>query len=254
LSFGLGEWGLTEWGADARLLVQGAVATTTHSVTVTLSRAPRAVSVLSPGDALNPSTWTVERVDGVRTFTPIGVLKITDRRFQIFLREPLSSRNYQHRVQSLTLRSAATGVTISAPRYADFPGVLPTTAVNEPRGAWDFEQTNILAGALNTNTAGTYSRIFTEDVLRKLIFRRLTTLPGAYYHMSPDEFGQGLKVKEGLRASSLPALKVNIEQEVLKEPGVLAATAKLELSAGQLSIHVRAQTPDGEVETTVVSS
>ena len=72
--------------------------------------------------------------------------------------------------------------------------------------------------------------------------------------MNPDEFGQGLKAKEGLRASSLPALKVNIEQEVLKEPGVLSATAKLELSAGQLSIHVRAQTPDGEVETTVVSS
>jgi len=254
MSWGLGEWGLTPYGADPTLTVQSAVATTTHSVTVTLSRPPRARSVLSAGDALNPSSWTVERVDGSRTFTPIGVLKITDRRFQIFLREPLSSRNYQHRVQSLVLLSAATGVVISAPRYADFPGVLPTTAVNEPRGAWDFEQTNVLSGALNTSTAGTYTRIFTEDVLRKLIYRRLTTLPGAYYHLNADEFGQGLKVKEGLRASSLPALKVNIEQEVLKEPGVLAATATLGLSAGQLSIHVRAQTPDGEVETTLVSS
>lgn len=251
--WGLGDWGLNVWGSDPTLTVQAAVATTTHSVTVTLSRAPRAYSVLSPGDALNPSVWEVFRTDLTRTFTPIGVLKITERRFQIFLREALSSRNYSHTVRSNTLLSAATGVLISLPRSAEFPGVWPTTAVNEPAGAWDFEQTNVLAGALSTTTAGTYRRIFSEDVLRKLIFRRLTTLPGTYYHLSEDEFGQGLKSKEQMRASSLPALKTSIEQEVLKEPGVLQANATLSLSQGKLSIHILAQTPDGQVETTIVT-
>ena len=254
MSWGLGEWALTEWGADPRLIMQSAVATTTHSVTVTLSRAPRARSPLSPGDALNPSVWEVFRTDASRTFTPIGVLKINDRRYQIFLREALSSRNYSHTVRANTLLSAATGVLISAPRFTTFPGVWPTTAINEPRGPWDFEQSNVMSGALNTNTGGTYGRIFSEDVLRKLIFRRLTTIPGAFYHLSEEEFGQGLRAKEGMRASSLPALKANVEQEVLKEPGVLGVTATLQLTAGQLSMHVLAQTPNGEVETTVVSS
>lgn len=124
MSWGLGAWGLDVWGSDPTLTVQAAVATTTHSVTVTLSRAPRAYSVLSPGDALNPSVWEVFRTDLTRTFTPIGVLKITDRRFQIFLREALSSRNYSHTVRSNTLLSAATGVLISLPRSAEFPRCL----------------------------------------------------------------------------------------------------------------------------------
>lgn len=254
MSWGLGEWGTDVWGADPTLTVASAVAATTHSVVVTLTRAPRAYSPISSGDALNPASWEVFRTDLTRTFTPIGVLKITDRRFQIFLRQALSSRNYSHTVRSNVLRSAATGVLISLPRSSTFPGVLATAAVNEPRGAWDFESANVLSGTLQTTAGGTYQRIFTEDVLRKLIFRRLTTMPGSYYHLAQDEFGQGLKVKERMRASSLPALKVNIEQEVKREPNVLSATATLSLSSGGLSIHVLAKTPDGDVETTVVAS
>ena len=254
MSWGLGEWGLDVWGASATLEMEAAVAATTHSVVVTLTRAPRAYSPISPGDALNPASWEVFRTDTTKTFTPIGVLQLTNRRFQIFLRQALSSRNYSHTVRSNVLRSAATGVLISSPRSATFPGVLATTAVNEPRGAWDFESANVLSGTLQTTAAGTYQRIFTEDVLRKLIFRRLTTLPGSYYHLAQDEFGQGLKVKERMRASSLPALKVNIEQEIKKEPNVLGATATLSLDSSGLSIHVLVKTPAGDVETTVVAS
>jgi hypothetical protein len=247
MTWGIGEWGLTYFGTDPSLYMQNAVAVTTHSVLVTLSTNAQAISPLAPGDALNPRSWTVTRVTGGLNYTVIGVLKITDRRFQLFLRTALSSVNFLHRVTSTDLRTP-TGLLISAPYYTEFRGVLPEEAIVDRHRPFDLASTEIVGGSLKTNEAGGYVRVYGDELIKKMIIRRLVTMPGAYFHIAPSEFGQDLKIKEPLRISSLAALKVQIEQEVLKEPGVTGAQISLTLSSSVLTIRARIQTDSGESE------
>lgn len=241
MSFGLGSWGLDVWGVSPELTIESAVAWTTHTVVVTLSRPCMLESVLGEGDGLNPRTWTVRRDDSSYVWTVVGCTKVTDRRIALHLRTPLQSWNREHVVVSTTLRSTAS-VLVSAPYEVSFRGVLPTTAVNEPAGRFDLMSTDINAGGLRTTEAGAYARVFGDDVIRKMVLRRLTTSPGAYFHIPPAEFGRDLKAKEPLRTSSLLALKTSIEQEIVREPGVVEAKAALSLSNGLLSINVKIQT------------
>lgn len=250
MSYGLGEWGLDFWGTDPTLTMLSAVATTTHSVTVTLSQPVKARSPIAPGDALNPRTWTVTRVDTSFAYTVIGVLKVTARRFMLFLRTALASYNRVHKVRSTGLISA-TGVLISSPYEVEFRGVLPTTEVNERTGPFDLLTTDVVGGGLQTTEGGGYARIYGDDVIRKMIYRRLTTMPGSFFHLNPDDFGVGLKVKEVLRGSSLPALKVKIDQELLREPGVLGVATQLSLNNGILVIKANVRTANGNTETVI---
>jgi hypothetical protein len=102
--------------------------------------------------------------------------------------------------------------------------------------------------------AGGYARIFGDEVLKKMIFRRLTTMPGSYFHIPEGEFGQNLKVKEPLRGSSLPALKAAIETEIRREPGVVDVRTNLSLSNGNLSIRAIVQTNSGTMEAELLAS
>lgn len=249
--YGLGEWGLLEpWGTDPSLTMLSAVATTTHSVTVTLSQPVRSRSPISPGDAINPRTWTVTRVDTSESFVVIGVLKVTPRRYTLFLRTPLASWNRIYKVRATELKSEA-GILISSPYEVEFRGVLPTTALHEPTGPYDLLTTDIIGGGLQTNEGGGYNRIYGDDVIRKMVYRRLTTMPGSFFHLQPDEFGVGLKIKEVLRGSSLPALKVKIDQELLREPGVLGVSTSLSMANDILTIKANIRTSSGTTETTI---
>lgn len=253
MTYGIGAWGLDYFGVDPSLYLQTATAVTTHSVLVTASTTVRAVSPLAPGDALNPRSWAVTRVTGGLTYTVVGVLQVTDRRFQLFLRTPLSSVNYLHRVTATELRSS-TGLLISAPYYAEFRGVLPTEAIVDRYRPFDLASTEIVGGSLKTNEAGGYVRVYGDDLIRKMVIRRLVTMPGAYFHIAPSDFGQDLKIKEPLRVSSLSTMKVQIEEEIRKEPGVIGALANLSLTGGILTIKARIQTDSGETEVTIGAS
>lgn len=254
MSWGLGMWGLDVWGTDPNLYFSSAVAVTTHSVLVTLSNDAVSDSPIAPGDALNPRSWEVSRTDNSYTWTVIGVLEYAARRYQLFLRTALQSVNRAHKVRSTTLRTPA-GLLISAPYEVNFWGVFPTTAINEPVGPSDFLTTDVLYGGLQTTEAGSYARIWGDDVIKKMVYRRLTTMPGSYFHIPEGDFGVGLKIKEPIRGSSLPALKVRIEMELLKEPGVIGAKVGLEsIAGGGLTIRAKVQTQGSVTETTVTAS
>lgn len=253
MSYGLSEWGLDYYGTDPRLLLQGGVAVTTHSVVVTLSRGPLARSPLGRGDALNPSTWQVMQVSPAREFVVVGVLALNERRYQLFLRTALPSWNYECQVRTTTLR-AASGILLSAPYSVSFKGVVPATTVTEPNGLFDLKNADGWLGGLQTTEAGGYARIFGDEVLKKMIFRRLTTMPGSYFHIPEGEFGQNLKIKEPLRGSSLPALKAAIETEIRREPGVVEVRVNLGLSNGNLSIRAIVQTNSGTMEAELLAS
>lgn len=239
--WGIGSWGLETWGTSTELFLESAVARTTHSVMVTVSNLVMCSSPLAAGDALNPSTWSVFRDDNSYTWTVVGVQQVSDRRFILYLRTALQSVNRLHTVRSTTLLSS-TGIALTSPYTLNFRGVLPATAVTEPGGLFDLQSTDILAGGLRTTEAGAYARIYGDDVIRKMILRRLTTMPGSYFHIAPQDFGQDLKCKELIRVSSLPALKARLDVEILKEPNVVAANTQLSLSGGTLEIKALVQT------------
>lgn len=247
MSFGLTEWGLSVWGADTSLYLESAVALTTHAVLVTASYPMRMSSPLGVGDALNPSTWAVYRDDNSYSWTVVGCARVSDRRIILYLRTALQSWNRTHVVRTTDLRSSS-GALIVTPYELNFRGVLATTEINEPRVPFDLASTNVNAGGLRTTEAGSYERVFGDDMIRKMALRRLTTMPGAYFHIPAADFGRDMKVKEPIRASSVLALKTSIELEMLKEPGVVGAKAAVSLNNGLLEIRLKIQTDYNTVE------
>lgn len=250
MTYGLGEWGLGLWGATADLALESVVALTTHAVLVTVSQPVLMDSLLGDGDALNPATWTVARADNSYTWTVTAVQPLSDRRFVLHLRTALHSANRTHKVDARRLQSAA-GIAISDPFMLEFRGVLPATDVTEPTGPTDFESTDIQGGGLRTTEAGSYAKIYGDDVIRKMILRRLTTMPGSYFHIPAADFGRDLQIKEPLRASSLSSLKVKIDNEIMKEPNVVAANCSLSYVNGVLQIRAKVQTEYGTIETDI---
>lgn len=253
MTYGFGAWGLDFWGTDPNLLLEGAVAVNTHAVLVTCSRPLRITSSIATGDALNPGTWVASYSSDGAPMTPSFVEKVSERQVVITFREALRSWNNYHTIGSTTLQ-ADNNVLVSAPYSLLYRGVLPTTAVNEPTGPFDLLTTDIVGGSLKTNENGGYVRVYGVDLIRKMIFRRLTTMPGAYFYMSQEEFGVGLKIKGLLRSSSLLQLQREIKDEILQEPGTVDAKVALTLGSGVLSIFARVQTDQGVVETTVTAS
>lgn len=250
-SYGLSEWGLSSYGGALSLYTQSAVAVTTHSVVVTLSTGAQAESVLATGDALNPRTWEVYKTGTTTYFTVVGVQKLNPRRYRLFLLQPLGSWRVSHTVNSSTLLSAG-GFLISPPRSITFWGVeTGERTLMEPAGPFDLATTDNLAGGLRTNEGGGYDRVYANDLIRKMVLRRFTTMPGAYFHIPETDFGADLKVKEPVRFSSAPAMKRRLEDEIRKEPGVVDCRVSLVTSTGAVSIKARVQTIYGTDEVAI---
>jgi hypothetical protein len=84
------------------------------------------------------------------------------------------------------------------------------------------------------------------DSLRKRIFRRLTTVRGAFSFL-PD-YGVGLVLKEPAGSSQLSALKDDITRQVGREPEVEATSVSLSLNPnGILTVSIAARTKQGAV-------
>ena len=75
-----------------------------------------------------------------------------------------------------------------------------------------------------------------ENLVRKLIIRRLITRPGEFFHL-PD-YGIGLRIKEPL-PGQIASLKKQIEQQAELEPEVESAVASLSFSNSILIIQLR---------------
>lgn len=250
MSYGIESWGLDVWGADPTFAMDSAVAATTHSVYVTFSRAPRAVSPLSLGDALRLSTWSISGHDFSDTKVVVASRMVGTRRAEITVSAPFKSSNYVYKIEATTLMSS-TGVYVTPPYELRFRGLLPADPITDPTRTFDFKNSDIVGGSLEVNTAGSYARIHGIELIRKMIFRRLSTMPGSFFHLTTDEFGLGIRSKELLRFSAIPNMKKRIEDEINKEPGIAGTVATVDLKDGLLSVKLKVQTEHGLVETAV---
>lgn len=249
MSWGISPWGTGSWGGLGPLYIVSARALTTHSVEVTLSEMPRNESPIGEGDALNPQTWTLNT--SLVNYTVLASRKITNTKYEIVTLQPFKDYRVTHTVGSITLLRPD-GVTSIAPYDTDFPGVVVASEMlRAPKGPYDLLNVPSTmadgSGALVVGSTGNYTQQFGDDMLLKLAVRRLTTTPGSYFHIAENEYGIGLKGKEPLRSTSLLNLKVQIEQEMQREPGIVGATAGLSFDPvqGLLKINLKLRTEEG---------
>lgn len=255
--WGTGSWGLGSWGSlPGPLYVVSATAIANRTVRIELSVAPLDLSAGGTGDALNPATWFVMRLDTGFSFTIASVVEVTSTVFDLILVEELGGFFVTHEAGSYTLVKP-TGGLIQTPYTAQFPGISASVEtarqqvfgrdLANPPAPTGFS----VGGTLRMNAAGDYELVAGAELVKKLIIRRLVTTPGDFFHL--PNYGLGLAVKEPLRTNDLISLRKDAERQILEEPEVQAAQVSLSLSSdGILNVIARARLrPTGEtVETT----
>lgn len=232
--------GATFGGMAGAIAIAAAWATSTRTIVVTTSSPAAAVDSFNVGDALNPATWQVLRIDASISLTPILVRALAADAFEVTLLEDMGSAMVTHQIGSATLRSAP-GALITAPYAAQFPGLTVSLdrvdlAKRRPM-LRDFAnpyrgdgRTGTLVSAVLTS-GGNYVGEVDAAVTRKGIIRRITTERGSIRHL-PD-FGIGLRSKQLLPAGGArDELRLEVEQQAKRQRGVVRVRASVDLFAG----------------------
>lgn len=200
-----------------------------------------------PGDALNPETWSLQRLDTAAFLTVVGVTQVGSLTYRLQTYQEFGDAAVTHRVSTSTLLDPD-GNLIGTPRNVSFLGILDagissTTAKLATRkvASTDFANATVLSspyfgGTLQLTKAGDYQTESGASLVRKLILRRLTTRPGDFFHL--PSYGLGLKLKEPVPLADLAKLKTSIEAQVLREPEVDRAQATLQLDAAKRVVFV----------------
>ena len=232
--------------------ILSALALATNEVKVVLSGEPRHSSVFSAGDALNPSTWAIQRLDTTAFLHVLSVRPINPLTYGLTTLESFGSVLVTHRVSSSTLLDAA-GFSLKTPRQADFLGLLDASVSTEEKktykhrgGSRDLfnsptpiDDPSRFGGTLIINSVGDYQDMSGDALIKKLILRRLLSHPGDFFHL--PEYGIGFRNKEPVFGGGLSRIKAEIERQVLQEPEVDVAQASLTLDANTLTVLVRAK-------------
>ena len=253
--WGAGAWGTSSWaiGAPGTLFIERAVATSDRSLKVYLSIAPLRSSTIIAGSALDPTTWTVTQLASGEVFTVLGVQQVAPLVFELLLLEKLSSVSILHRVESQTLVTAS-GMLISAPKSADFPGASAEKLAATKAGLVDIDNPPFddgqVAGTIAVNAGGDYITHSGVPFLKKLIMRRLSTYPGSFFHLT--EYGLGIRLKEPLTIPDLTKLRKEVERQILREPEFASVRAQITLNPnGVLTIRVSAILSTDNTEITI---
>ncbi len=245
--WGTGPWGTGPWGTGGSpdLFLVSAFPTSERTVVVELSKAPRQVSVIGEGDALNPVSWTVtNQATGEDLIVLASRLFNQTFIFELYTLKKLGDHLSTQRVQSLTLRDT-NDVLLISPTFIDFPGCKRAQIAATDDSLVDLRSNtvegDIAAATLVTTSGGDYETHSGVELLRKLVIRRLVTDPGAFFHYDPS-YGLGIAVKEPLRITDLPTLKKAVERQVSREPEFERVRAQVGINPnGTISLVVRAR-------------
>lgn len=247
-----GGWGKQPYGVSAfgasvagAVSMKRALAVTTRQVDVELTGAVRDNSPYFEGDALNPSTWQVQRLDTNAQIPVVGVEQVGTNTYRILCLEEFGPASVEHLVSTANLLDAS-GNLLATPRQLTFLGLLDEDAAsNEAKLAKRRVAVRDIAnpqklGTLVVDAGGDYQTVTGEELVRKLILRRLMSTPGDFFHL--PEYGLGAATKEPLRVSDVARFKAAVERQVLEEDEVETARATVTLSAnGVLEVVVRAR-------------
>lgn len=241
--WGLDDEGLLPYGdavAGIGSFVTRALAVSTREVDVTVSGLVQDNSPFLPGDALNPVTWVIQRLDSAAFLTPVQVTQISTYTYRVLVLEEFGPASVTHRISSSTLLDTA-GNPIVSPRQADFLGILDEDKVSndavlakrrvtsQDLANSPVPQNPFFGGTLQVTTGGDYKSVSGSELTRKLLLRRYYSKPRDFFHL--PNYGVGLRGKEPIRRSQLSLVKARIEQQSLAEPEVELATAVVTLDS-----------------------
>lgn len=258
MSYGIAPYGISPYGCvTPDLSITSAVVVSTHVVRVTLTKDAQDILRSLAGDVRNPKTWKITRSDTSQSFTVLHISKVSQLVWDIRVLEKFAARYVTHSVSSATLLDAG-GSLIDLPRTAQFVGIISAAASTPERvlagrrhGIRDLNNppgpsgSNTVGGTLLIGSDGDYQLHDGADFVRKLIFRRLTTMPGAFWHL--PNYGVGLAAKQPLPGGGLLKLKSEVERQLKLEPEISKVSATIRQSGNGLNILIRAQLhPSGQ--------
>jgi hypothetical protein len=249
MGWGGGAWGLSPWGSGTSpILIVGAEALATRIVRVTLDGEPRYSSAAGTGDARNPETWGVERVDTGAVLEVALVERVSALVYDVHTIQRFGSYLSTHLVKTTGLLDATGAAVVPSPA-ATFRGlVTPESLQPEKPRLLDLANLpaakNPLGGTLQIGSSGDYKNVSGSELVRKLLVRRLVTRPGEFFHL--PNYGIGFRDKEPLPIRDLPKLKAEVLRQVLREPEIAQADVGIILDAsGTLTILVRGKLRQG---------
>jgi hypothetical protein len=231
-------------------------ATSTHGIRVSLTAAPRAADQYEPGDALNPATWSVTRLDTNASVTVIGAVLHDATTVDLITLDALGNHFVEHEVAAIGL-IAASGDPLTGPNTATLDGVVHTMDPLDAVTSEQFRDRDLanppfqVDRGLGTNGTiiigadGDYATEAGEPLIKKLVTRRLGTPRGAFKHL--PRYGIGLQEKEPVAsAGDLMRLRKEIETQVLEEPDVANTRASLTMDrSGVLIVQVQIKPKSG---------
>lgn len=241
--FGLMPWGLDEWGLGDSIIAPATFDRATpwsiREVDVVFTADVIATSRLGAGDALNVKTWSVERLDSLgateHSYRVLGVTAVEGASvFRLLVLGEWGPWAQTHRVRAYGIVDLY-GAPVT-PFEQEFAGLAaaPDAVSTRQNTVWDLRNDpytlgdgGTFGGVLQVSSAGDYATQSGPELLRKLIIRRLTTVPGAFFYL--PAYGVGVRLKEQLRESDLATLHAHVKREVLAEPDVDRATVHLAL-------------------------
>jgi hypothetical protein len=262
LGWGFDPYGLTPNGSPPSgegVSLYMALAVNTQEVRVYLTGEVLHKLATQDGDALNPATWTVQRLDTLEYLNVMTVVEYTPTIFGLVVVVPFADATVTYEVSSVTLLDASGGILIP-PRSATFAGLVADAVSTAQarlanRGAVVRDIANppasalvsdAVGGTLVVTSSGDYATVSGAELVKKLIIRRLTTGQGEFFHL--PNYGVDLGVKEPVRTSQLAQLKTSIERQIRKEPEIKDVSTSLSLDTrGILTVAIKAVLqPTGE--------
>lgn len=250
--WGFDDFGLLPYGDAAGSIgisLKAASVVSTRQVEVEVSNLAQDDSPFLAGDALNPSTWLVQRLDSLVFLNVVSVTQTGTYKYTLLCLEEFGPVGVTHRVSSTTLKDQS-GNAIVSPRQADFLGITDAAKdtvedrlATRRMAAVDIANPQVpkepfFAGTLQLGADGDYLLESGTQLIRKLWLRRLVTQKGDFFHL-PD-YGVGIRVKEPIPVANLGRLKTQIEEQLAREPEVESVTATVSMdSRGILTVQAR---------------
>lgn len=233
--YGLDYWGVGPWGILAAdedtFSVESIFANSERTIRVTFTQAALVGTPLKIGAALNLSTWAVS-ADG----SPLTLLAVREvagsagRQFELYTLQKFPDRFGTLAVTFPTILDAGgsplVGASSGTCQGAKIP---PRSPLLNRTDASDIANVvsadTLVSGIIPTQAGGDYAKQSGDDLLLKMLYRRMIAIPGDFTYIPPENFGLGMRPKEILLVNDIPALRAEVVRQALREPDVEDASA-----------------------------